>query len=136
MKNTYRYTVKLPREAVISILSDLSTYCRYHPLILNTDPLDDHWISVHERPYSWLPFKITYMARSIAYDDGISFEFSKVLGLFQPRFSYKIIEMDNRLTELNLTITISGFPIGRMLLAREMNRAQIVLWKSAESAKS
>lgn len=128
----YTYKVKLAKHIVLSILASLTLYCDYHPLIISVEVIDDGKVKVVEQPFNWLPIKVNYDAQSLVKGDQVEFEFSKILRMFQPHFEYSITDSSDGYTFVQLTISVSGFPLGRRLLIKKMDQAQQHLWSSAE----
>jgi len=115
-------------------MSDLSAFAALHPLILAVDELDsgDEFkrYRVTEKPFSFLPLKIGYMAA--VYPDGPSYQISG-LPLLKATLTYDLEQTGIAATAVGLSLEISGgFSFLQRVLACKMLSAQDVVMKGLE----
>lgn len=124
-----KYIVYKSLAEVREIFSNLKAYGDFHPLIHKVTPLekvvndDFTFFKIHERPYSWLPIKISYFALVCRKDQTIEYTI-KGIPFSQPKVSYQLTSLSSHSTQLDYKLNIKGLPIIRSILKKKMVQAQ------------
>ena len=132
MVTTKVFLINGSLDQITPYLVDLSEYAKIHPLIshaVRIPPLDQSHFKVFEKPYSFLPIKISYSAEILASANEITYDIS---GLpFETVFiNYTFSEKAKNATEINFKITIESILAGKKILSGKMISAQEELMKN------
>lgn len=110
------------------MLNDLKIYGDLHPLIVSVEPLRPECYKITERPFTWLPFRITYFAEVESSDEQIRYRVTGI-PLTQVNIQYSFTKREGGGTEVLFQLNISGFLPGKNILKYMMIKAQDRLMK-------
>lgn len=133
-----KYSVYQNIEEVRSVLTNLETYAKVHPLIISAKPLemaspDQKIYEILEQPYGWLPVKFTYQAQVFCANDTITYQLTGI-PMLQPVIEYRLKSIDAKKTEVIFALTISGNLMTQRLLANNMLKAQDQLMRNLDKS--
>lgn len=128
------YRLKTKVKDIEEILVDLTVYGRLHPLIINVIPEGDETnegqrYRVVERPFDWLPLKISYWAVVRVTENQIEYKIEG-LPMTRARVNYELVSLLENNIEVRFELDVRGLPIAERILANKMLDAQNQLMDS------
>ena len=123
-----QYTINLPLEEVKQILTDLTLYAHYHPLIYKVVTQEDYSI-IKETPFPWLPIPIQYRAKVLQEEKQVRYEVSRI-PLLQPLLQYTLEAIAPQQTKVDFDLNVKGLWGLSYWLLWKMIKAQDALMAS------
>lgn len=136
MDTIISYIIKRNGAEIRPILTDLTKYAQYHPLIIEAIPYPEtpergQLFKIVEQPYPNLPFRVTYRVKVAIQDEKIIYSISGIPFL-KPIIKYDLKQMDNSQTEVTFHLSIRGIRIFAAILEKKIIEAQHILMKKIE----
>lgn len=134
MQLTKLYKLKGQINEIKKILVDLTIYGRLHPLIVNVIPQGEETnvgqrYKIIERPYGWLPLRISYYA--VVREDENQIEYQiEGLPLTRAKVNYDLKPLSDDMVEVSFELEVNGLPMANRILANKMLDAQNQLMDS------
>ncbi|MCB0664905.1 MAG: hypothetical protein KDC80_03740 [Saprospiraceae bacterium] len=133
MDTFIRYIIKRNGAEISPILTDLTKYAQYHPLIIKATPFPENpepgqLFKIVEQPYPNLPIRVTYRVTVAVQDDIIIYSISGIPFL-KPIIKYNLKQMADSETEVTFHLSIRGIRIFAAILEKKIIEAQHILMK-------
>ncbi len=138
MVETITYKVKGSIDQVVPIYADLNKFAEYHPLISKVEEINfskvDRLYKVYEKPFSWLPVRISYKAKVIQKSDfTVAYEITEI-PFTRAFFNYVFSAESNDSVQIRLSIELQSKMIHKKILMNMMTKAQDRVVDSIRSA--
>ena len=128
MEKQKQYKIKGAITKIESILSDLESYSRFHPLIQAAHPINNNdkinkSYNIIERPFLWLPIKVKYKAKVMSSDHTIIYKITG-LPLTTATIKYQLQQQVGEPTIIDFHLSIDSKLLGKKILGYKMMKAQ------------
>lgn len=132
-KTTLSYKVPFPSKSLIETFSDLNKYAQVHPLILKAEKtkIDPNKYKITERPFKYVPIKISYQATVRSNKDEVEYLISKI-PFTKLTIKYAFLSLNTETTEIKCSIQLQSKLIGKTILFRKLIKAQNDLMNSLD----
>lgn len=125
------YIVPFPTKPLFQLFSDLKEYAKVHPLILNAKETvtNQNKYRITEKPFKYLPIRISYYATVNSSVNEIEYFISKI-PLSKLTIKYTFLSSDSKTTEIKCLIELESKLVGKSILFRKLIKAQDELMNS------
>ena len=119
MRVQKEYMIHIDRTEIIDVLTDITQYASFHPLIISTKKIknsenENPKFQILERPYYFIPKKVKYFAEVITGENFIEYKISGI-PFVKPKITYQLDQLKQKPSILIFKIEIKGIFIKRLL---------------------
>lgn len=108
---------------------NMKNYVKLHPLMIKTDLVSENKYKLYEKPFAWLPFKVTYFANVSASNNTVSYVLNGI-PFTKAHFDYNFTATSATTTTVNLTIQLNGLPLVNQIIMKLIVDAQHTIFEA------